>query len=464
MPLDVVLETLPPVRDSFDVVIVDEASQASLEDLFLLWLAPRVIVVGDDKQCAPSQVRLGELEPIFDKLTSYLPELPGYLRDAFTPKSSLFDLLRTRFGAVIGLREHFRCMPEIIEYSSRQFYADEPLVPLRQFGADRLPPLRAVRVEGAKTQGTSTRLRNRVEAEAVVAQIEACLADPAYADKTFGVVVLQGTGQVQLIHRMLMEKVEPKQWQARRLRVGTPPDFQGDERDIVFVSMVIAEKRAAVTGTEWQRRFNVAASRAKDQLWLFHSVGGEDLSHRRPAFVAAVVRAQPAARAGRHAAGRRAPRRAAPGLPVAVPPAGVPAHPGPRDSTSPRRSRSTGATSTWSSPGPRGRLAVECDGHDWHGTLEQREADLDRERELKRAGWRFWRVRESEFHYDPDAALATLWATLDRLDIQPYDPADAAPPPPTRSSGGPRRCPPSRGWTGSTARRPRTSTTCTSAA
>jgi superfamily I DNA and/or RNA helicase len=58
MPLDVVLETLAPVRDSFDVVIVDEASQASLEDLFLLWLAPRVIVVGDDKQCAPSQVRM----------------------------------------------------------------------------------------------------------------------------------------------------------------------------------------------------------------------------------------------------------------------------------------------------------------------------------------------------------------------------------------------------------------------
>src|SRR5690606_10361407 len=262
MPLDVVLETLPPVRDSFDVVIVDEASQASLEDLFLLWLAPRVIVVGDDKQCAPSQVRLGELEPIFAKLTSYRPDRPAYLRDAYTPKSSLFDLLRTRFGAVIGLREHFRCMPEIIEYSSRQFYADEPLVPLRQFGGDRLAPLRAVRVEGAKTQGSSTRLRNKLEAEAIVEQVQACLSDPAYDGKTLGVIVLQGSGQVQLLHKMLMEKVEPKQWQARRLRVGTPPDFQGDERDVVFISMVIAEKRAAVTGTEWQRRFNVAASRA----------------------------------------------------------------------------------------------------------------------------------------------------------------------------------------------------------
>jgi very-short-patch-repair endonuclease len=423
MPLDVVLETLAPVRDSFDVVIVDEASQASLEDLFLLWLAPRVIVVGDDKQCAPSQVRLGELEPIFAKLSSYLPELPGYLRDAYTPRSSLFDLLRTRFGAVIALREHFRCMPEIIEYSSRQFYADEPLVPLRQFGADRLPPLRAVRVKGAATQGSSTRLRNPVEAEAIVARIEQCAADPAYHGKTFGVVVLQGTGQVQLLQQLLLERIEPKEWQRRRLRVGTPPDFQGDERDVVFVSLVIAEKRAAITGTEWQRRYNVAASRAKDQMWLFHSVGPEHLSVNdlRASLLSYVLNPPPALAA-----------RMLTGVTADDP------HPAFRslfDQQVFLRIHERGFHVTPQVEvngrgidlvvaGANGRLAVECDGQDWHGSEEQREGDLDRERELKRAGWRFWRVRESEFHYDPDAALATLWETLDRLDIEPYDPAD----------------------------------------
>ncbi|MGE5827157.1 MAG: AAA domain-containing protein [Micromonosporaceae bacterium] len=419
MPLDVVLETLPPVRDSFDVVIVDEASQASLDDLFLLWLAPRVIVVGDDKQCAPSQVRLGELEPIFAKLSSYLPELPGYLRDAYTPKSSLFDLLRTRFGAVIPLREHFRCMPEIIEYSSRQFYADEPLVPLRQFGGERLAPLRPVRVEGASTEGTSTRLRNPVEAEAIVAQVEACIADPAYHGKTLGVVVLQGTGQVQLIHSMLLERVEPKEWDRRRLRVGTPPDFQGDERDIVFISMVIADKRQALTGTEWQRRYNVAASRAKDQLWLFHSVGPEQLSAAdlRLSLLSYVLNPPPAISTGvitdvtedepHPAFGSLFEQRVF----LALRERGY--HVTPRVEVN---GRGIDLVVT----GARGRLAVECDGQDWHGTAEQREADLDRERELKRAGWRFWRVRESEFCYDPTAALATLWETLDRLDIQPY--------------------------------------------
>jgi very-short-patch-repair endonuclease len=425
MPLDMVLETLAPVRDSFDVVIVDEASQASLEDLFLLWLAPRVIVVGDDKQCAPSQVRLGELEPIFDKLNSYLPELPGYLRDAYTPRSSLFDLLRTRFGAVIPLREHFRCMPEIIEYSSRQFYSDEPLVPLRQFGADRLQPLRAVRVKGAVTKGTATRLRNDVEAEAIVSQIEVCLADPTYAGRTFGVVVLQGTGQVQLLHQKLLQRVEPKQWERRRLRVGTPPDFQGDERDVIFISMVVAEKRTAVTGMEWQRRFNVAASRARDQLWLFHSVTPDLLSlvDLRSSLLSYVLNPPPAL-----------PTKVYSGISEDDP------HPAFKSLFDQRVFRRIQAKGYHVTPGVEvngrkidmvvtgasGRLAVECDGTDWTGTQEQREADLDRERELKRAGWRFWRVRESEFQYDPDAALKTLWTTLRKLEIGGYDPDEAA--------------------------------------
>lgn len=54
MPLYQVVETLPAEPDSFDVVIVDEASQVGIDGLFLLCLAPRMIVVGDSKQCVPS--------------------------------------------------------------------------------------------------------------------------------------------------------------------------------------------------------------------------------------------------------------------------------------------------------------------------------------------------------------------------------------------------------------------------
>ncbi|MEO3791295.1 histone-like nucleoid-structuring protein Lsr2 [Nonomuraea sp. B10E15] len=418
MPLQQVLETIPPIRDSFDVVIVDEASQASIEALFLLWLAPRVIVVGDDKQCAPSAVSHGELEPIFAKLSTYLPDLPAYLRDAFTPKSSLFDLLSTRFGSVLRLKEHFRCMPEIIDFSSRQFYADEPLIPLRQFGADRLPPLQVVRVDGAWSEGSATRLRNSVEAEAIVRRILDCMEDPSYDEKTFGVVVLQGTGQAQLIHNMLLDHIDPKDWEKRRLRVGTPPDFQGDERDVIFLSMVVAERRSAVTSTEWQRRFNVAASRAKDQMWLFHSVSADLLSPaclRRSllAYMANPPATDPPGSLSDVTADARHPafdslfeQRVF----LRIRERGY--HVTPQFEVNGRRIDLVVS-------GAKGRLAVECDGDFWHGTPDQRAADLDRERELKRAGWRFWRIRESEFYFDPDAALEDLWAEFDRRGIQP---------------------------------------------
>src|ERR1019366_2051759 len=116
-----------------------------------LWLAPRVIIVGDDKQCAPS-FAIQEHQKVFDRLDAYLPDLRPAFRDDFRPGNNLYQLLSARFPDVVRLTEHFRCMPEIIGWSSAQFY-DPPLQPLRQFGADRLDPLRGVTIEGAYTEG-----------------------------------------------------------------------------------------------------------------------------------------------------------------------------------------------------------------------------------------------------------------------------------------------------------------------
>jgi very-short-patch-repair endonuclease len=418
MPLAEVLHTIPPDPNSFDVVIVDEASQAGLDALFLLWLAPRVIVVGDDRQCTPSQVSHGALQPIFDKLDDHLSDVPEYLRLSFTPKSSLFSLLSTRFGSVVRLREHFRCMPEIIDWSSRQFYSDQPLVPLRQYGADRLPPLKTSHVADAYTEGANASLTNRVEAAAIVSQIVACTQDPAYDGKTFGVVVLQGSGQVRLIDSLLETALDTDERERRRLRVGIAPDFQGDERHVVFLSMVVAESRRAMTAQPDQRRFNVAASRAQDQLWLFHSVTPDLLSpdDLRRSLLSYMVNPP------------------APRLDIAlddvVPDAKHPSF----DSLFEQRvflhikQRGFLVTPQYEVNGRRidlvitgteGRLAVECDGDAWHSSPEQRAADFERELELKRAGWEFWRVRESEFYYDSVDSLADLWQTLERRGINP---------------------------------------------
>ncbi|WP_432501825.1 AAA domain-containing protein [Kineococcus arenarius] len=422
MPLAEVLETVPPDKNSFDVVIIDEASQASIETLYLLWLAPRVIVVGDDRQCAPSQVAMGALQPIFDKLDTYLAALPNYLRVSLTPKDSLFSLLTTRFGSVIRLREHFRCMPEIIDWSSREFYADAPLVPLRQYGSDRLAPLRVRYVQGAPSEGENAKLRNRREAAAIAQQVAACIADPAYAGKTFGVVVLQGQAQVDVIEQKLRQVVRPDVYEQRRLRVGTPPDFQGDERNVIMLSLVVGPNRTntAQTSEEAKRRYNVGASRAQDQMWLFHSVTADSLKPtdlRRSLLT--------------HLSDPPAPRSAA-DLGNVTPDVRHPVF----DSLFEQRvylairERGYQVTPQWEVNGRRidlvvtgakGRLAVECDGEAWHSSPEQVASDVYREQELKRAGWRFWRVRDSEFNWDRDAALESLWSTLEERGIRPHE-------------------------------------------
>jgi very-short-patch-repair endonuclease len=68
--------------------------------------------------------------------------------------------------------------------------------------------------------------------------------------------------------------------------------------------------------------------------------------------------------------------------------------------------------------GAEHRLAVECDGDYWHGP-DQYLRDLARERDLRRCGWKFFRVRESAFYVDEYAALSPLWTMLDELEIRP---------------------------------------------
>ncbi|OLT16494.1 hypothetical protein BJF78_13750 [Pseudonocardia sp. CNS-139] len=388
MPIQQVLASVPPQPGTFDVVIVDEASQADLTSSFLLWLAPRVIVVGDDKQCTPSEVASGALQPVFDRLDAELHDVPSYLRSVFTPRDSIFSMLRTKFGQVVRLREHFRCMPEIITWSSNMFYRDAPLVPLRQFGADRLPPLRATYVRGAETEPTRSSYVNRVEAEAIAESVVACLSDPAYDGATFGVVVLQGQPQVDLIDHELKKRVSDSDWRERRLRVGTPPDFQGDERHVVWLSMVAAPNSPlrALTGRNFEQSYNVAASRAQDQMWLFHSVSPDQLSQRdlRHSLLTYVV--SEGTSVLEQVLTDVDPDRRHPRFDslfeqrVFLDLVARGYHVTPQVESNRRRIDLvvTGAA---------GKLAVECDGDAFHVTPEQRAADLDREQELKRCGW-----------------------------------------------------------------------------
>ncbi|MBW7941721.1 MAG: DUF559 domain-containing protein [Candidatus Kuenenia stuttgartiensis] len=68
--------------------------------------------------------------------------------------------------------------------------------------------------------------------------------------------------------------------------------------------------------------------------------------------------------------------------------------------------------------GGNARLAVECDGDHWHGP-NRYEEDMQRQLQLKRCGWEFFRVRESAFYSNKDDALKGLWRALEEREIFP---------------------------------------------
>jgi very-short-patch-repair endonuclease len=69
--------------------------------------------------------------------------------------------------------------------------------------------------------------------------------------------------------------------------------------------------------------------------------------------------------------------------------------------------------------GQRERLAIECDGDRFH-TIENLQVDMERQAVLERLGWRFIRIRGSEFFRDPDGALAPLYERLERMGIEAF--------------------------------------------
>ena len=426
LPVYRVAETVRATRDLFDVAIIDEASQSGVEALFLHYLARRVVVVGDDKQISPEFVGINR-EDVDALRQKHIRDLPH--NDAYGVENSFFDQAAIRYPGRIRLREHFRCMPEIIQFSNNLCYASEPLIPLRQYGTGRLTPVVVTRhIQTGYQEGRSPRVVNPPEADAIVDQIVSCCNDPAYQGKTMGVISLLGWDQAELINKKLLDTLGAETVEKRQIVCGDAYAFQGDERDIMFLSLVSApgdDHRIGVLGNEAaKRRFNVAASRARDQMWLFHSATLNDLSRNDLRFTLLEYCLEPAVRQSpdsgidvpaleRAAAQRRA------GDPVTTPfdswfEVDVFLEIARKGYRVLPQYELAGYWIDLLVEGLDGRLAVECDGDVWHGA-DRYEEDMARQRVLERCGLRFWRVRGSTYYRNGEAALQDLWRTLDRL-------------------------------------------------
>jgi very-short-patch-repair endonuclease len=438
MPLHRIWDTVDPAPGIFDVIIVDEASQCGVEALPLFYLGKKILIVGDDKQISPDAVGLPR-DAMHRLMEEFLYDFR--FKSSFDIESSLFDHGKLRYGTKrITLREHFRCMPEIIRFSNDLCYSDTPLIPLRQYGSERLTPIEHIPVIGGYREGSNNSVINQPEARAIVEKIAEFSADPRYDGKTMGVVVLQGEAQASLIESLLLQRLGAEEMDRRRLVCGNPYSFQGDERDIMFLSMVAAtnERIGPLTKSSDERRFNVAASRARDQMFLFHSVSSEDLSEsclrRRLLEFFQNRKAQEIAGIGREELERRA---AYDNRSLVKPPAPFESWfevdvalvlLGEGFNVLPQY-EIAGKRIDLVVDGGKARLAIECDGDEWHAA-EQYEADMQRQRQLERCGWEFFRVRESAFYSNREGALEGLWRALEERGIFPGKPGEHQEPEP----------------------------------
>lgn len=407
MPQWRVSESMPPEVGLFDLVVMDEASQSDIWALPTLLRGKKLLIVGDHKQVSPSAVGMPEQKIVELQQRFLRKQIHG---SEMTPDKSIYDLARVVFASSsVMLKEHFRCVPAIIEFSNREFYRNgiKPLrVPKRSERLD--PPLIDVHVLGGYRKGDT----NPPEAEAIVQELEAIIANPEYDGRTLGVVTLQGNSQAQFIQKLVNKRIPFETIVERKIAVGSPTVFQGGERDIILLSLVAAPgDRATSSRMEFEQRYNVAASRARDRMILFRSVQNsgnpQDLKSRLISHFE-----QPFKQDEKKVASLRELCESDFEREV-------------YDELTKRGYRVTpqlrvgGYRIDFVVEGTMDRrLAVECDGDRFHGPAQWMD-DMARQRTLERAGWTFWRCFASTFVLRREEVLQDLFHTLTRMGIEP---------------------------------------------
>ena len=412
MPLNKVFDTLNPVENKFDIVIIDEASQSDISSLILLYMAKKIIIVGDDKQVSPSDVGVN-----IDKINMFRRKyIKGKVAndDLYGIRASLYSIVSTTFQP-ISLREHFRSVPEIIGYSNKTSY-DNQILPLRDSNSSILKPaIIEHKVAGKRDEKNKI---NKIEAETIVSLIEACLAMKEYKNSTFGVISLLGDEQAELIQNLIVQRIPATEIENHKILCGNSASFQGDERDVIFISLVDSSEenkslRLVGEGVEGatRKRYNVAISRAKDQLWIVHSIDKNSLkegdlrkelfdyidSLKENTFEKSAIENSTASDFENEVA----------------------RHLLEKNYTIKQKWRVGSYDIDMVAIYDDKKIAIECDGKTLNHTEEEVIANLEEQEILERCGWEFIRVRASEYFRNPEKAIKDLIIQLDDKGVYP---------------------------------------------
>ena len=277
--LSEVSEVLPLKDELFDVAIIDEATQCDMAScLPVLQRARRVAIVGD-----PNQLRhVSFLSKERQRNAAEEFGLSESQQQAFQYREkSVLDLVNESISSqdhVMFLDEHFRSMPQIIEFSNREFYADALRVMTRRPETAHFQAIELHRIDGARNaQGV-----NSEEAHALVDEVASQIAVeeslPHSAASSIG-VLSPFRDQVDYLMSRIESRFSLDVLKKHDVLVGTAHSFQGEERDVMYLSFVVDPESHAATYRFLNNPniFNVAVTRARNRQHVYCSVDAASL-------------------------------------------------------------------------------------------------------------------------------------------------------------------------------------------
>jgi very-short-patch-repair endonuclease len=271
-----VAQYLAPGQIEFDLVVMDEASQLKPEDAIgAIARGRQVVIVGDKQQLPPTTFFEHGLPD--DELADLQP-------GAAEEGESILEVAQSVFHPVRRLNWHYRSRHHsLIAFSNREFYGDG----LKVFPAayTTAPDLgvRYVSVENGVWEGR----RNPVEGRRVVDAVLEHMV--RHFNESLGVATMN-FDQSELIDEMLDREFERnptaqrylEKWQreAEPFFVKNLENVQGDERDVIFISMTYGrdgrgnfyQRFGPINSPKGYRRLNVLFTRAKKRTVVFSSM------------------------------------------------------------------------------------------------------------------------------------------------------------------------------------------------
>ena len=252
-------EVLPEVPGLFDLVIFDEAAQIDqLNAANSLVRAKRALVCGDPNQLPhTSYISHAAVEKAAKEF--------GTNANLLNPRSiSTFDVAAAQVPVEV-LDEHFRSVPHLIEFSARRFYGGDLHIATRHPSNEAADHIEVSVVDGKR----DAKKVNQAEVDECLQLVEKYAAD---GWRSIG-LISPFRAQADAIEAAILDRYRLEEIDAYGLRVGTVHSYQGDERDVLIVSLAVgtAEADSAWRFVNQKNLFNVMVTRARKEVMVVAS-------------------------------------------------------------------------------------------------------------------------------------------------------------------------------------------------